>query len=92
MAEGTAGERSGIKSPVAKPGYYFVQKADVNQSSIAMADLGILRNNPDYFAVSVMNEIFGGGFSSRLFNNVRSAKGSPTAWAAGWAPVSTILG
>ena len=40
-----------------------------------MVDLGILRNNPDYFAVSVMNEIFGGGFSSRLFNNVRATKG-----------------
>ena len=64
-----------VKLAGAKPGYYFVQKLDVNQSSIAMVDVGILRNNPDYFAVSVMNEIFGGGFSSRLFNNVRAAKG-----------------
>jgi zinc protease len=64
-----------VKFTPPKPGYYFVQKTDVNQSTIAMVDLGILRNNPDYFAVSVMNEIFGGGFSSRLFNNVRAAKG-----------------
>ena len=64
-----------IKFAGAKPGYYFVQKTDVNQSSISMVDLGIRRDNPDYFAVSVMNEIFGGGFSSRLFNNVRAAKG-----------------
>jgi zinc protease len=64
-----------VKFAEAKPGYYFVQKSDVNQSSISMVDLGILRNNPDYFAVSVMNEIFGGGFSSRLFNNVRATKG-----------------
>jgi zinc protease len=64
-----------IKFNAPKPGYYFVQKTDVNQSTISMLDLGILRNNPDYFAVSVMNEIFGGGFSSRLFNNVRAAKG-----------------
>jgi len=64
-----------IKFTPPKPGYYFVQKTDVNQSTIAMLDLGILRNNPDYYAVSVMNEIFGGGFSSRLFNNVRAAKG-----------------
>ena len=40
-----------------------------------MLDLGILRNNPDYYAVTVMNEIFGGGFSSRLFNNLRTGKG-----------------
>ena len=39
-----------------------------------MLDLGIERNNPDYFAVTVMNEIFGGGFSSRLFNNLRTAQ------------------
>ena len=64
-----------IKFTPPKPGYYFVQKTDVNQSTIAMVDLGILRDNPDYYAVSVMNEIFGGGFSSRLFNNVRAAKG-----------------
>lgn len=64
-----------VKFTPPKPGYYFVQKTDVNQSTIAMVDLGILRNNPDYFAVSVMNEILGGGFSSRLFNNVRAAKG-----------------
>jgi zinc protease len=64
-----------VKFAPPKSGYYLVQKTDVNQSTIAMVDLGILRNNPDYFAVSVMNEIFGGGFSSRLFNNVRAAKG-----------------
>ena len=40
-----------------------------------MLDLGIERSNPDYFAVTVMNEIFGGGFSSRLFNNLRTAQG-----------------
>jgi len=73
--KGTQAKDPDIKFAPPKPGYYFVQKTDVNQSTIAMLDLGILRNNPDYFAVSVMNEIFGGGFSSRLFNNVRAAKG-----------------
>ena len=74
-AKGPQAKDPEIKFAEAKPGYYFVQKSDVNQSSIAMVDLGIRRDNPDYFAVSVMNEIFGGGFSSRLFNNVRAAKG-----------------
>ena len=40
-----------------------------------MLDFGIVRSNPDYYAVTVMNEIFGGGFSSRLFNNLRTGKG-----------------
>jgi zinc protease len=64
-----------IKFTDPKPGLYFISKSDVNQSTIDMLDLGIERSNPDYFAVSVMNELFGGGFSSRLFNNLRSAKG-----------------
>ncbi len=58
-----------------KPGIYLVKKSDVNQSSIEMLDLGIRRDNPDFYAVSVMNEIFGGGFSSRLFNNIRATRG-----------------
>ena len=70
-----------IKFSQPKAGIYFVRKTDVNQTSIDMLDLGIERSNPDYYAVTVMNEIFGGGFSSRLFNNLRSGKG--LAYAVG---------
>jgi len=59
----------------AKPGYYLVPKEDVNQSSIRMVTLGTTRNNPDYYAISVFNEAFGGGFSSRLFNDIRTKRG-----------------
>ena len=54
------------------PGVYFIEKEDVNQSGIAMVHLGIDRHNPDYFAINVLNELFGGGISSRLFSNVRT--------------------
>lgn len=57
------------------PGIYFVEKDDVNQSVIDMIDMGIDRHNPDFYAVQVMNELFGGGFSSRLFSNIRSKLG-----------------
>jgi len=59
----------------AKPGYYLVKKADVNQSSINFIDLGITRKNPDFFAGQVFNEAFGGSFSSRLFSTIRSKLG-----------------
>ena len=59
----------------AKPGYYLVEKTDINQSNIQMVALGTTRNSPDYYALSVFNEAFGGGFSSRLFNQIRTAKG-----------------
>jgi hypothetical protein len=59
----------------AKPGYYLIPKADVNQSNIHMVALGTTRANPDYYAISVFNEAFGGGFSSRLFNDIRTKRG-----------------
>ena len=88
--KGQAAQPPDIKFTEPKPGVYFVRKTDVNQSSIDMLDLGIERNNPDYFAVTVMNEIFGGGFSSRLFNNLRSGKGLAYRSAAVWAMAGII--
>jgi len=65
----------------AGPGVYHVQKDDVTQAEIRLVHPGIQRDNPDYFAVEVMNEIFGGGFSARLFSHIRSDKG--LAYAVG---------
>ncbi len=79
--KGPEAKAPAIKFNPPKPGLYFVRKTDVNQSSIDMLDLGIERNNPDYFALTVMNEMFGGAFSSRLFNHLRSVKG--LAYAVG---------
>ena len=59
----------------AQPGYYLIQKEDVNQSNIRMVALGTTRDNPDYYAITVFNEAFGGGFSSRLFNDIRTKRG-----------------
>jgi zinc protease len=59
----------------AKPGYYLIPKEDVNQSSIQMVTLGTTRKNPDFYAITVFNEAFGGGFSSRLFNDIRTKRG-----------------
>lgn len=64
-----------IKFDPAKPGYYLIPKQDVNQSNIRMVGLGTTRANPDYYAISVFNEAFGGGFSSRLFNDIRTKRG-----------------
>jgi zinc protease len=58
-----------------KPGLYWVQKEDMTQSNILIQHLGIRKDNPDFFAVEVLNEAFGGSFAARLFSNVRSRKG-----------------
>ncbi len=64
-----------VKYTPATPGYYLIPKDDVNQSNIRMVALGVTRDNPDYYAISVFNEAFGGGFSSRLFNDIRTKRG-----------------
>jgi zinc protease len=57
------------------PGVYFIEK-DVNQSNIRFGHLGITEDNPDRYAVSVMNFILGGGsFNSRMTSHVRSDEG-----------------
>lgn len=61
--------------PGPKPGVYAVDKTDVNQSNVIILGLGTERSNPDLYALSVMNEIFAGGFGSRLFQNVRTKLG-----------------
>jgi len=74
-AKGPAAKAPDIAFHPAKPGYYLIQKTDVTQSNIRMVEMGIRRDNPDYFAAQVFNEAFGGGFSSRLFRNVRTIQG-----------------
>lgn len=61
--------------PGPKPGVYFAEKSDVDQSSISIFSLGTRRDNPDFYALSVMNEIFSGGFGSRVVQNVRTKLG-----------------
>ena len=52
-----------------------IQK-NLAQANIIFGYLGIRRDNPDYYAVSVMNYILGGGgFASRLMDNIRDNKG-----------------
>jgi zinc protease len=80
-AKGPAIPKDNVQFSPAKPGYYLIPKADVNQSNIRMVALGTTRDNPDYYAISVFNEAFGGGFSSRLFNDIRTKRG--LAYAVG---------
>ena len=59
----------------AKAGIYIVDK-EVNQGRVDIMLPGIMRDNPDYYAVQVMNDILGGGgFTSRITNRVRSDEG-----------------
>ncbi len=80
-AKGSAAKAPEIQFTSAKPGYYQIKRDDVNQSWIRMVGLGTTRNNPDYYAIEVFNEAFGGGFSARLIQSIRTAQG--LAYAVG---------
>ena len=48
----------------------------ITQASIILGQRGVGRGNPDYYALQVMNYILGGGgFSSRLLDNIRTKAG-----------------
>jgi zinc protease len=53
---------------------FLIDKAGAPQSSIRVGLVGIERQSPDYFPVTVMNLILGGGFY-RLDLNLREGKG-----------------
>lgn len=57
------------------PGLYYVEK-DIPQGKVTIAHRGIKRDDPDAIAVSVMNDILGGGgFTARLMKRIRSDEG-----------------
>lgn len=57
------------------PGVYFVQKDDMTQANILVGHLGIEKDDPDFYAVEVLNNVLSGGFASRLFSEIRSRRG-----------------
>ena len=75
LPRGTPVQEPSINFAGPKPAVYFVDKSDVNQSNVWLVGLGTERKNPDYYALSMMNEVFSGGFGSRLFQNVRTRLG-----------------
>ncbi|HJV22591.1 MAG TPA: pitrilysin family protein [Holophagaceae bacterium] len=73
----------------AKPGIYVVDK-DVNQGRVTLNLPGLRRTDPDFYAVTVMNDILGGGgFTSRLVKKIRSDEG--LAYSAGSGFTSGLL-
>lgn len=51
------------------------QKPGSVQASIRIGAISIPKSDPDYFDLSITNEIFGGYFGSRLMKNIREDKG-----------------
>jgi zinc protease len=58
-----------------KPSVNLIEK-DISQTHLRIGHLGIRQTDPDYFAVTLLDDILGsGGFQSRLFREVRTRQG-----------------
>lgn len=80
LAEGWLAKRSGAAaaSPAAPPiAAANVQTASrkLEQTHIVLARRTVSATSPDRFAARIFAEIFGGGMASRLFQDVREARG-----------------
>ncbi len=88
--------KSGTSAPVlppmptsVEPKLYFAPKEDVTQSGIVVAQVGSRVDDPDYAPLQVLEQGLGGGFSSRMFNHIRTQRG--LAYAAGAAAGTDYL-
>ena len=53
----------------------LVDKPDVSQTALVLAAPGLARSDPDFELALVTNQVFGGGFASRLNTNLRETHG-----------------
>jgi zinc protease len=60
---------------------------DISQANIILGNLGIARSNPDFYAIQVMNYILGGGgFASRLMDDIRVNRGLAYSVSSSFSP------
>ena len=72
---GSAPEAVPAATQVASRGIWIVDKPGSAQSEIRIGRIGPPRSTKDYYALSVMNTILGGSFTSRLMQNLREKHG-----------------
>ncbi len=60
---------------------------DITQANIILGSVGLNRQNPDFYAFQVMNYILGGGgFSSRLLDDIRENRGLAYSVSSSFSP------
>jgi zinc protease len=65
-------------------GIWLATRNEVTQTFFRLGHLGGVRKDPDYPALTVLSEILGGGFASRLFTEVRTRQGLVYSVGGGW--------
>jgi predicted Zn-dependent peptidase len=62
-------------SPISPESRFFYKLKETEQYHVAMGTRGLPAKSEDRFAMSAMNNLLGGGMSSRLFQEVREKRG-----------------
>ena len=71
--------------PIEKARIFIVDRPGSAQSVVSVGQIGVDRMNPDYHALTVMNRILGGGFTSRINMNLREDKGYTYGARSNWS-------
>jgi predicted Zn-dependent peptidase len=64
-----------LTDPARYTGGEYRQNRDLEQLHLVLGFPGLTLGDPDYYAASVLSTAFGGGMSSRLFQEVREKRG-----------------
>jgi predicted Zn-dependent peptidase len=79
--EAAFGDAQEPEQPLARPepaafeGGHGVESRRLEQAHLVLLAPAVSRHDPDYFALTLFAEILGGGMASRLFQEVREARG-----------------
>jgi predicted Zn-dependent peptidase len=68
-------ERSVRTEPARYTGGDYREDRDLEQLHLVVGFPGVVIGDPDYYAASVLSTAFGGGMSSRLFQEIRETRG-----------------
>jgi predicted Zn-dependent peptidase len=72
---GLPAERPAMTEPARYAGGDRREQRDLEQLHLVLGFPGVVLGDPDYYAASVLSTAFGGGMSSRLFQEIREKRG-----------------
>lgn len=62
-------------APITQPGISLIARPNSVQTALIVGTQAIKRTDPDFFALTLMNKVIGGGPTGRLFRHLREEKG-----------------
>lgn len=72
---GLSGTAESSPEPARYGGGEYREDRDIEQVNLVLGYGGVAYDDPDYYAVSVLSTLLGGGMSSRLFQEIREKRG-----------------